>query len=214
MGSKIVPLIGKRVIPQSWCAFQDKLDLAYVAYRRTWGEGIPNSLVRALVAAEDRRFARHCGIDLIAVCRALHRYIFCGEISGASTIAQQLVRVLTGKYERTLNRKIREMLLAIIVTQMIPRRDIPGLYLSVAYFGWRMNGLREACDRLGLKLQTITPYQAALIVARLKYPEPRVPSENRLRQIERRAHYIAEFLVLGLGSASSRESQVISDAAI
>ena len=76
---------------------------------------------------------------------------------GASTINQQLVRVLTNRYERTFKRKVKEILLASLVARAIPKTDIPGIYLSVAYFGWRMNGLVQAVlQTMGIVLPRMT----------------------------------------------------------
>jgi len=93
-------------------------------------------------------------------------------------------------YERSLRRKFREMLLACLVADIVPKADIPGLYLSVAYYGWRMNGLAEACERLGMDLNLLTEAQAARLVASLKYPEPRFASSARMRKLQVRATYI------------------------
>ncbi len=147
-------------------------------------------LSELLIAGEDHRYQFHPGVDPIALCRAVWRSSFCGRREGGSTIAMQLVRVLTGNYEKTLNRKMLEIYLAINVTKLVPLREIPQLYLSVAYYGWRMNGLLQACERLVLDPETISPHEAATIVARLKYPEPRFCNEVRSRQIQARAVHI------------------------
>ncbi|CNH46157.1 peptidoglycan synthetase [Yersinia intermedia] len=147
-------------------------------------------LITMLIAAEDHRFGRHHGVDFISILRAAWRTIFCGKREGASTIAMQLVRVLTGRYERTLRRKLSEMYLAWRLTKYVKQNDIPKLYLFVAYYGWRMNGLVQASHRLNVNLLDVTDFEAACIVARLKYPEPQ--NFNRLRddKIKSRAKHI------------------------
>src|SRR5690348_10551479 len=78
------------------------LQAADVASRPSW-------IVQALlISGEDHRFFGHCGIDPIAVCRAIWRGVVLGHREGASTIEMQLVRVVTGRFERTLTRKLRE----------------------------------------------------------------------------------------------------------
>lgn len=143
-----------------------------------------------LIVGEDHRFYNHFGVDLIAVCRALWKTFVFNERQGASTIAMQLVRTITGHYERTFRRKLLEMVLAIRLTHYIDRERLPALYLCAAYYGWRMNNFREACSRLKLKLNSINEMQAAKIVARLKYPEPSVFSIKRSQQIEHRARHL------------------------
>jgi len=109
-------------------------------------------------------------------------------------IEQQLVRTLTMRYEISFLRKIREILLACMVYRVMPKSDIPGVYLSIAYFGWKMNGLLEACNLLGYDVNKITLEQSASLISRLKYPEPQKPSPHRLAQIYMRKKYIIKLL--------------------
>ena len=62
----------------------------------------------------------------------------------------QLVRTVTGRYERTWRRKLLEMVLAVRLTRHIGRDRLPTLYLWVAYYGWRMNGFKQACFTITL----------------------------------------------------------------
>jgi membrane peptidoglycan carboxypeptidase len=145
---------------------------------------------RLLVSAEDHRHGRHGGIDFYAICRAVWRRFAQGRREGASTIEQQIVRVLTNRFERTLARKVRELLLATLVSEQLPKSTTPALYLSIGYYGWRMNGFAQACRRLGLKPVALSLDEAAALVARLKYPEARVPPSARLAQIHCRAEHL------------------------
>lgn len=149
----------------------------------------PN-LVTMLIYAEDHRFSRHNGIDFIAICRASWRTMFCHRTEGASTIAMQLVRVLTGRYERTLSRKLLEMYTAMCLTKHINKNEIPRLYLFVAYYGWQMDGLIQAAHRLNIDISNCTDYEAASIIARLKYPEPQKYNQNRHNKILARTKHI------------------------
>jgi membrane carboxypeptidase/penicillin-binding protein PbpC len=151
---------------------------------------ISPALVTMLIVAEDHRFGRHPGVDPVSICRAVWRTLFCGRREGASTIAMQLVRVLTGRYERTLRRKFVEMCLAVRLTKYVRKADIPKFYLLVAYYGWRMNGLAQASLRLKIDLSAMTEFEAASIVARLKYPEPQRFDKIRLGKIRARTKYI------------------------
>jgi membrane carboxypeptidase/penicillin-binding protein len=71
-----------------------------------------------------------------------------------------------------------------------PKQEIANKYLQLAYFGWRMNGIDEACLRLGVDLRAATAAEAAGILARLKYPEPFNPSPKRLIAISTRGKYV------------------------
>ena len=93
-----------------------------------------------LILGEDHRFYFSPSVDPAALCRATWRTGSCGHREGGSTIAMQLVRALTRKYDKPILRKTREISLAVQLTQYIPREDIPGLCLWVAYYGWRAQG--------------------------------------------------------------------------
>jgi len=184
--------------------FLESLRRAYAAYSSECKFLVPPVLVSALLAAEDHRFYAHVGFDHLAIMRALWHSIYHRRLTGGSTIEQQLVRTLTGRRERSLRRKIGEVALSLCVSQCVPKRDVPGLYLSVAYFGWRMNGLRQVYTRLGISGPSLTLRQAAEIVARLKYPEPSSPNSVRAHQIEARAAYIVARLSSSCPELSSR----------
>lgn len=153
----------------------------------------PNpQLCRLLVLGEDHRFRYHPGFDPIALCRAAWRTSVCRRREGGSTIAMQLTRALTRRNDYSLSRKIREIVLAIFLTRYLPRKDLPGLYLWVAYYGWRMNNLRQARDRLAIEPTSRNVHSAAQLVARLKYPEPQRASTTRRRKIDERCTYLIE----------------------
>lgn len=165
---------------------------------------ISPNLVTMLIYAEDHRFSRHLGVDFIAICRASWRTLLCRRGEGASTIAMQLVRVLTGRYERTLSRKLLEIYLAMRLTKYIEKYDIPKLYLFVAYYGWRMNGLIQVSHRLNIELSTLSDYEAASVVARLKYPEPQKYNQNRYDKILARTKHI---LLQAIARTEARQPQ-------
>jgi membrane carboxypeptidase/penicillin-binding protein PbpC len=175
-----------------------------VAYIKTDAEQmeISPTLVELLIIAEDHRFGSHPGVDLLSLCRAVWRTLFCGKREGGSTIAMQFVRVITGRYERTIGRKIAEIYLALRLTKQVPKSDIPKLYLSVAYFGWRMNGLKQASSRLNINPASLSLLDSANIIARLKYPEPRLLDNNRLAKIDNRVRYIIKRYDYLLGTPS------------
>lgn len=161
-----------------------------------------NELHKLLIAGEDHRFMQHDGVDYIALCRATWRTLFCGHREGGSTIAMQLVRVLTSKYEITMSRKILEVYLALQMTKHIPKDKIISLYLSVAYFGWNMDGIKQAIDKLDLDPNNLSLRDAAGLMARLKYPEPKKFSKRRKSLIEVRTNYIlSRYEKLNLGSS-------------
>jgi membrane peptidoglycan carboxypeptidase len=148
--------------------------------------------LRFLVSGEDHRHGWHQGFDPIAICRAMWRRAAYGAREGASTIEQQLVRSIMGRYERTIRRKLKEVALATLVSASFPKAVLPSVYLAIGYFGWRMNGYRQACDRLGLRPDLLTLDEAAALIARLKYPEPRITPHSRRLQIDRRRRHLID----------------------
>lgn len=151
----------------------------------------PNKRMRELlVLGEDHRIAMHPGVDPVAIFRAVWRTYGLGRREGGSTVAMQLVRVLTGRFERSWQRKAREMALAVLVTRHVHWSELTSLYLLVGYYGWRMNGFVQACERLGIDPDYCSTQAAAMLVARLKYPQPRCCSADRWRQIARRSDYL------------------------
>jgi membrane peptidoglycan carboxypeptidase len=188
--SEILSWIALIFLRQEWFLLRNKLLKLYNTHRLD-SNNRPSWLVQALlISAEDHRFFYHAGIDFVAVCRAVYRNILLGRKEGASTIEMQLVRVLTGRYERTLSRKLREAALATLLTTVVPKSDLPALYIQAAYYGWRMNGFMAACRRMNLDPSVMTLWQAASLIARLKYPEPRYAPATRMQQINVRCGYI------------------------
>jgi membrane carboxypeptidase/penicillin-binding protein len=190
MAAYILRVIVKTLLHAEW----ETLCAALMRSRRMLTHGLypttPLVVQRLLVSAEDHRHARHCGFDVYAICRAIWRRVAFGRREGASTIEQQIVRVLTNRFEPTVSRKLHELMLAALLSEAIPKSQMPNLYLSIGYFGWRMNGFAEACRRLGVRPDTISLDEAAALVARLKYPEPRVAPLARLTQINRRREHL------------------------
>jgi membrane carboxypeptidase/penicillin-binding protein PbpC len=188
--ARIVSLIALRLLRQEWLALQGQLTRVYRAHIDAARLSPSAMAQQLLISGEDHRFFSHGGIDLIAICRAIWRGIVLRKPEGASTIEMQVVRVISGRFERTLRRKLREMALATLVTRAVPKEALPAVYLRIGYYGWRMNGFESACRRLGLSAEALTPVQTARLVARLKYPQPRATRPERWTQISARAQHL------------------------
>ncbi len=147
------------------------------------------SIQTALVVSEDRRFFRHRGVDAYSIGRAIWRALRGGRIEGASTITQQLVRVYTNDYRFNLRRKIKEISLSALVDQHFSKDDQVRLYLLRAYFGWGMIGIRQAIHRLKIN-EPCSLQDAAQLVARLKYPEPKASTKEHAIAIQSRIEHI------------------------
>ena len=106
---------------------------------------IPEYLLRAVIAVEDSRFWYHSGVDYFAIARALIKDISAGRIKqGASTITQQLAKVVFLSPERTVIRKLREAVLARRLEENLTKEEILELYLNKIYFGHGAYGIEMA----------------------------------------------------------------------
>lgn len=148
-------------------------------------------LVAFLVVGEDHRYFKHIGFDVISICRAIYRDVFMGKREGASTIEQQLVRVLTEDYRFSLRRKIKEIYLATKLKRLADKYTLAAAYLDIANYGTGLSGLTAVLNRFESSLQQdLDDEICAGVVARLKYPEPRRYNAARMAQIERRTKHI------------------------
>ncbi|MGV1014845.1 MAG: transglycosylase domain-containing protein, partial [Methyloceanibacter sp.] len=137
-------------------------------------------LVNAVLATEDRRFYYHVGIDPLGLTRAVFRNLREGEVvEGGSTITQQLAKNLFLKPERTLTRKLEELIYAVWLERRFAKDEILELYLNRVYFGGGAYGV-EAASRhyFGKKARAITLPQAALLAGLLKAPSRYTPGRS------------------------------------
>ncbi len=151
---------------------------------------ISTNLARALVEGEDHRFRIHVGVDFWALARAIKNTVLMHRRQGASTIQQQLVRVVSGRRELTIRRKIREIVLGVALGKYFDRDEMLALYLVKGYYGRQMSGLFQACRKLGIDPAVAGPAEAAGLVARLKYPEPSTKSARQRKRINDRTQHI------------------------
>lgn len=181
--------IANALLRKEWCAIKQQISDVYCMLELTPDARAPLVAQKLLISGEDHRFFTHPGFDIIAIGRATWKRATRKGIEGASTIEQQLVRVLTQRFERTISRKLREILLASLVASEFKKEILPPVYLHLAYYGWNIHNFREANRKLQ-KRGASDLITSARIVARLKYPEPRYPSSTRQQQIEWRAQHL------------------------
>lgn len=128
-------------------------------------DAIPDTIRLATIASEDAHFYTHPGIDIFAILRALIIDIQSGEIKqGGSTITQQLARSLYLTRERTIQRKIREMFLAVKIDNHLSKDDILDLYLNAVPYGSNTYGIETASETFfGKKAIDLTLEESALL---------------------------------------------------
>lgn len=149
---------------------------------------IPQVLVDAIVAVEDRRFFEHKGVDMKSIFRAVGRDVLKGSYSeGASTITQQLARNLFLTADKTVGRKLREAAYAIKIETSYSKNDILEMYLNKIYFGEGSWGVQGAAKTYFNKNVTdLTLPEAAVLAALPKAPSHYSPFQNEEQALERR----------------------------
>jgi len=172
-------------------------------------ERLPRHLVTALLAAEDARFYTHDGLAWTGMLRALVVNVRHGTVAqGASTITQQVVKNVLLTPERTLARKVREVLLARAIERELQKNDILFLYVNHIAFGHGRNGVEEAARfYFGHGVESLTLGESALLAGIPKSPVHYSPV-NDMDAALRRRHWI-----LGQMVANSFVTQAEADAA-
>lgn len=150
---------------------------------------VPEHVRLAVVAAEDRRFYDHHGLDVQALLRAGRADIVAGEITeGGSTITQQYVKIaVLEDTERTAGRKLREALLAVSFERDHTKDEILELYLNAVYFGHGAYGIEAAVQQYFAKpVGELTLGEAALLAGLIRAPERLDPWEQPIPVFGRR----------------------------
>ncbi|MFL6248827.1 MAG: penicillin-binding protein 1C, partial [Thermoanaerobaculia bacterium] len=151
-------------------------------------DALPPRIVEATLAAEDRRFFRHPGIDPIAISRAmLHNMRALRVVEGGSTITQQVAKLLLRSTNRGLKQKAREAVLALRLEHRFTKNEILALYLNRAPYGNRIDGIARASRTyFGCAPEQLTPAQAAFLASLPQRPSAfnplRDPNSARTRQ--------------------------------
>lgn len=154
-------------------------------------EAIPKRLVNAFIAAEDKNFYNHPGIDFSSILRAaiknLLNYGQNKSLVGGSTISQQVVKNFLLTKEQSLTRKIKEAILAFRITQAFSKDRILELYLNEIYLGNRSYGVAAAAlNYFNKSLSELTVEEAALLAAMPKAPSSLDPGRFPERAKTRR----------------------------
>ncbi len=141
---------------------------------------LPNHVPAAFIAIEDRRFYTHIGIDPWGILRAAIRNAAAGGVrQGGSTITQQLAKLSFLSSDQTAGRKVRELFIALWLEAWLSKEKILSRYLSNAYFGDNVYGLRAASLHYFSKQpEKLSVAEAAMLAGVLKAPSRLAPSKN------------------------------------
>ncbi len=163
-------------------------------------EEVPRHVVDAFVAAEDRRFFEHSGVDYRGVLRAIARLAQTGDASGGggSTLTQQLARDYFLTREQTMSRKLKEAFLAYKIEQEFSKEQIMALFLNKMFFGQRAYGVAASAQVYFDKdLSEITIAEAATLAGVLPAPSRYNPVSNAENAKARRGYVLGRMLDLG-----------------
>ncbi|MBU2582633.1 MAG: penicillin-binding protein [Alphaproteobacteria bacterium] len=140
-------------------------------------EDIPDYLIKAALATEDRRFFEHFGVDFLGTARALMENVRAsGVVQGGSTLTQQLAKNLFLSPERSIQRKIKEVFLAFLLESRHSKREILKMYLDRAYMGGGAFGVEAAAQfYFGKPVKDISMAEAALMAGLFKAPTKYAP---------------------------------------
>ena len=179
--------VGERenVTDQTWSGKKT----AYVPYN-----DIPQAMIDAVVAIEDKRFFRHRGTDWKRTISALVNYFLQGERHfGGSTITQQLVKNLTGEKDPTWQRKIQEILWARDLERKLDKTQILELYLNVVHFSDQCDGIASAAEHYFSKtVAELSIEECAAIIAITNNPSYYNPIRHPENNLARRDIILTE----------------------
>jgi penicillin-binding protein 1A len=161
---------------------------------------LPDYVPNAFIAIEDRRFYNHSGIDPWGIGRAAIRNTLAGGVrEGGSTITQQLAKLAFLSADRTATRKLQEVILAFWLEAWLSKDEILSRYLSSAYFGDNVYGLRAASHHyFSREPEELTLGQAAMLAGLMKAPSRLAPTSNLEGARERGRVVVAAMVDAGL----------------
>lgn len=153
---------------------------------------VPQPLIQAIIATEDRRFFDHPGVDFIGLARASRELLMTGKKSqGASTITMQVARNFFLTRKKTYSRKINEILLALKINSTFSKEKILELYLNKIYLGQRAYGVAAAAQiYFGKNLNELTLAEMATIAGLPQSPSKENPITNPEAAKQRRNHVL------------------------
>ena len=156
-------------------------------------DSIPNHLINALIATEDKKFRDHWGVDLDRIVKSIVKTIVLGQKQGGSTITQQLAKIIYGfkgfneSFFEIMTRKFREVITAVQLESSYTKNEILEMYLNSAYFGRGAHGVSMATRTFFKKdVQDLTIPESAVLVALLKSSKNYDPVRKYNRSLQRR----------------------------
>jgi len=152
---------------------------------------VPDVMKKAILAAEDERFYSHGGVDFLSILRAAASNLTSGTQQGAGTITMQVARNFFLTREKTVTRKLREVLLAWKIEANLTKDEILQLYVNQIFLGQRAYGFAAASQiYFGKPLKDVTPAEAAMLAGLPKAPSAFNPVNNPRRAKTRQLYVL------------------------
>jgi penicillin-binding protein 1A len=174
---------------------------------------LPRHLIEAVLAIEDRRFYAHWGVDPVGLGRAVVANYHAGRVvQGGSTLTQQLAKNIIVNSERTLSRKLEELVLALWLELRLRKPDILEIYLNRVYFGAGVYGVEAAARRFFEKgARELTLGEAAVLAGLLKAPSRYSPAWNPSLARERGQMVLAKMVEAGFLTAEQGRPGIVAE---
>lgn len=182
-------------------------------YDRVDLKDVPQELKNALIATEDKNFYRHGGYDIFGIIRSSIQNVIARQaVQGASTLTQQLARILFLSNERTLTRKIKELEVAARIEKTISKDQILEMYLNNVYLGAGAYGVSAASKiYFNKKLNQLTLPELALIAGLPQAPSVYNPYNNKKLAIQRRNQVLKRMLTMKYITQEQYEKAIEAD---
>lgn len=151
-------------------------------------------MIHALLSAEDADFYHHKGLDYWGILRAIYNSVRAGRLKGSgSTITQQTVKNILLTQEKTLTRKVKEMILTRRIETRFSKDDILSMYLNTIYFGHGRYGIEEAAKYyFNTPSKKLNTNQAAILAGLIQSPERHSPRRHPESALRRRAYVLRQ----------------------
>ena len=177
---------------------------------------IPPRLVQSFLAAEDRNFFRHSGVDFQGLSRAMAKNVINAaqgrRLEGGSTITQQVAKNVLLNSDATIGRKLKEAILARRLEQSLTKQHILELYLNEIWLGYRSYGVGAAAyNYFGKSLDNLTLAESAYLASLPKGPDNYHPIRNKAAAIGRRNWVLSQMAELGWVSEAEAQAAMKED---
>jgi len=174
-------------------------------------EEIPENVINSFIAAEDKEFFTHRGINPITIVRAFIRNLQAGStVQGGSTITQQVAKSILLTPEKSYSRKIKEMLLAFKIEKVLTKKEILNLYLNHIFLGNQAYGIESAAQvYFGKNSRELSVPEAAMLAGLPQAPSRYNPIQRPIEAKRRQRYVLERMLDEGMISKGDYESHLV-----